>query len=456
VVDEGLDPSVAEAFTASPSADPGLMWTYPEDGVALPRNLPLMDFMWQDDLGLGLYQITFNSSTTHVTAITTTAEWQTSAELWRVITSTNSGDSVSVSLLGAEASLNADGSLASSGTVYSAGEQSFRVSRFDAEGAVYFWSTTDSGLRRAEVEGTSSEEWFTRGNGAADGCVGCHVISADGERLAYTWEAVDDEDGIPFYEGLASIDSEGLPTAITEWEEAQRQTGNFSTIDPSGTWRITDSGGVLSIYDARTGEHLSDIPSDIPLTMPDWSPDGTMLVAITDPNMTDRGGEQPQVLHGGIVILDHLGDAVFDTPRDLIPVDMEGYNNYFPMFSPDSLWIAFNRATGPYYFNEDAALFLISAGGGDAIELVTANQAPGQTNSWPRWGPMPDDDVLWLAFASTRAFGNYPSDPALAQIWITAVDTYTAEDGVDPSYPAFRMVQQDRATSNHTPWWSLF
>jgi hypothetical protein len=41
-------------------------------------------------------------------------------------------------------------------------------------------------------------------------------------------------------------------------------------------------------------------------------------------------------------------------------------------------------------------------------------------------------------------------------VWIAAVDTYVAETGADPSYPAYRMVQQDVATSNHTPWWSLY
>ena len=42
------------------------------------------------------------------------------------------------------------------------------------------------------------------------------------------------------------------------------------------------------------------------------------------------------------------------------------------------------------------------------------------------------------------------------QIWVAAIDLAKAENGEDPSYPAFRMVQQDRSTSNHTPWWSLF
>ena len=37
-----------------------------------------------------------------------------------------------------------------------------------------------------------------------------------------------------------------------------------------------------------------------------------------------------------------------------------------------------------------------------AIRLDAANKDANLTNSWPRWGPLPDDDILWLATSSTR------------------------------------------------------
>ena len=43
-----------------------------------------------------------------------------------------------------------------------------------------------------------------------------------------------------------------------------------------------------------------------------------------------------------------------------------------------------------------------------------------------------------------------------SHVWVTAIDTYIAEDGLDPSYPAYWMVQQEVGTSNHAPWWSLY
>ena len=86
---------------------------------------------------------------------------------------------------------------------------------------------------------------------------------------------------------------------------------------------------------------------------------------------------------------------------------------------------------------------------------MNANKGTNLTNSWPRWGPIPDDDVLWLAFASTRDYGSLSTDGE-AHVWVTAIDTKLAEQGQDPSFPAFWLVQQEVGGGNHAPWWSLY
>ena len=441
-MDAGVSSDMVDAIEATEGTEsPALAFTYPEDGTALPRNLPEMEFMWAFEGDLNVYRVSFTSSTTNVRAYTTTTEWTAPEDLWRVITSTNSGDEVQVDLAGASMA----GSTVQS--MWLADPIGFRVSRFDAEGAVYYWSTTDQGVVRAEVDKVDPQLWFSKDLGNAEGCVGCHVISQDGDRLAFTWARTPDAER--FTTGLASIDAEGAsPEAVVPWED-EANDGAFSTIDPTGTWRITDNGGTLQVYDAADGQYLFDVPADIPLTMPDWSPDGKSLLAVTAadfkyPNNFGRGE---------IVKLPHLGEALFGEPEILVAAQTVD-NQYYPMFSPDSQWVAFNRAKGASYFNEDAALWLVSAAGGDPIELERANLAGSLTNSWPRWAPMPDDDILWLAFASTRSYGNFEVGTGTAQIWVTAIDTYVAEDGVDPSLPSYRLVQQDLETSNHTPWWS--
>jgi WD40-like Beta Propeller Repeat len=445
-LDEGLPTGLSEALdgvTAESVED--LAWTYPEDGVALPRNLPAMTFMWRDDLGAQLYRLSFTSSTTNVSAYTTSTEWDAPSDLWKVITATNSGEDVSVSLEGFTYT-ESGGVVTSVDNLWSAGTQTFRVSRFDVTGAVYYWSTTDLGVIRSEVDVIDPQVIFAFLNDTATSCVGCHVVNPTGDRMAFSW--TDPTTDAEMRVGTASMDGATTPVPMIALETTEPRA-NFSTIDPTGTWRVSDYAGALSIYDARTGEYLSDIPSDIDLTMPDWSPDGTRLVAVTSEDFVGSVG----FTRGEIVVMEHLGDAVFGDPEVLVaaPGDV---NQYYPMFSPDSEWIAFNRAPGTYYYNINAALWMVNAAGGAPIELAAANLEAGLTNSWPRWGPMPDDDILWLAYASTRDYGNNEMDVGHAQIWVTAIDTYVAEKGLDPSYPAYRLVQQDVGTSNHTPFWS--
>jgi len=85
------------------------------------------------------------------------------------------------------------------------------------------------------------------------------------------------------------------------------------------------------------------------------------------------------------------------------------------------------------------------------IRLDAANATGDLTNSWPRWGPLPDDDVLWLAFGSKRSYGSITSGSA--QIWLAGFDPAKAEAGQDPSWPAFWLPGQDPTTANHLPLW---
>jgi len=172
---------------------------------------------------------------------------------------------------------------------------------------------------------------------------------------------------------------------------------------------------------------------------------------------------------GHLVVMEHLGGAEFGDPWTLTEIDIMALD-YYPVFSPDSRWVAYNRTfSRQTNFAEDAALWLVEAvEGATPIELERANWADGITNSWPRWGPVPDDDVFWLAFASNRDYGIHGYEEAAvdcptgqaecehAQIWISGIDTRIAEEGSDPSLPAYRFPQQDWLESNHAPLWSLY
>ena len=126
----------------------------------------------------------------------------------------------------------------------------------------------------------------------------------------------------------------------------------------------------------------------------------------------------------------------------------------FARFSPDGKWIAYNRSTGDAYADLDAEIWLVAADGSADVPLVSANGEGAAQNSYVKWGPLPDDDVLWLAYSSLRT---YPAGMAsgMPQIWVAAVyPEEVATDG-DPSRPPFWLPGQNTTSNNHLPvWWS--
>lgn len=450
VVDENVPDGAEEAFSGTPEdASNDFSWAYPEDGVALPRNLPEFSFMWGDALGCSLYRLTFSSATTNVTIITDHRQYTVPSDVWKVITATNAGKDVTVKLEGVVATVTSSG-VTNVTKHYAASDISFRVNRFDAQGAVYYWSVVNNGIMRSEVDEAEPELWFGRGNGTSEHCIGCHVISPDGQRVAYSWQ-IDGEDH--FRMGLGKIDEDAIPGALIEMDSS-RDAATFSTWSPDGDRVIFAYMGKLSIYDGYTGEYLGQVESDLDLTHPSWSPDGDALVAVS---ATRFFGSDSGFTGGELVVFDIDEAGEFSSePWVLVPAQTgTDINQYYPMYSPDGDWVVFNRSTGSSYFNEDASLWIVDAKGGEAIEMKNANKGENLTNSWARWGPIPDDNVLWVAFASTRNYGSEAQDGD-AHIWVSAIDTSLAEEGQDPSYPAFWLVQQEVGGGNHAAWWSLY
>jgi dipeptidyl aminopeptidase/acylaminoacyl peptidase len=246
--------------------------------------------------------------------------------------------------------------------------------------------------------------------------------------------------------GLAEI-IDGQPEKVIEHASAT-EGGYFTTIDPTGSFVAVAYNGTIDVFDASTATLISTIDYDESITMPDWSPDGSALVAVGAYEVR-LDSAFPK---SGLLVFPHLGEGQFGPGETLVPIEDDTWY-YYPAWSPDGRWVAYNRSQTGTYFSADAALYMISADGGEGIPLANANGVDCNA-SWPRWGPIPDDDVLWLAFSSNRDFGAYPAP--FPQVWITAVNPSLAEEGADPSVPAFRMPQQELARGNHAPWWSAF
>lgn len=423
----------SSAFDAAPTGT--VAWLYPENNVAVPRNVPSLSFMWEEVSGASGYRLSFTTGTTSVTVLTTDTRWTADGEQWVAIAATNAGGEVNVelrALVGSE--------------VYAAESRTLKVNRLDAQGSIYYWSTTDQGVVKVPIGAEEPELFYTPRKGSP-ACVACHVIR--GDRMGVTYG---NTSNTSFTTGITDVSS-GAPAEMT----SMTQPGYYNTMNPDGTRMISASArGVLSLWNAETGEWMQEIDTGgVTLTMPDWSPDGTFITAVQVASMPCDNCISNGVIvmapiddDGNLGPITELWDPVLNWGRE----EFSSPNTYYPSVSPDGEWIAFNYGNGSSYDNETSQLWVISVDGGEPIHLANADLGTDLGNSWPHWGPLPDDNVYWLTFSSKRPYGDQVAD-GRPQIWVASFDPTLAAEGLDPSAPAFWLSNQDDATSNHTTFW---
>lgn len=415
VVAKGGDPSL---FGATPVEHPGL-WTYPQDGVNFPRNTPSISFQWAD-VGASGARLRFRSMVTDLTVYASGTSWTADATTWAQIAGTNAGGSVTAEL-----------ALAVGGEVWADVPLQLNVNRMDGEGTIYYWSTSAAGILKVPYGGSSSDFLTPATTGTS--CLGCHAIRNG--AIAFTYDGGNGPLGVKRMSDQTDILAYG-----------SGYIGNFKTFSPDGRYLLAAANGSLLLFDATTGAYLYEIPTGGTATHPDWSPDGTSVVF----TRTAYHSADWSFTGGAIAVMDYLGDGQFGEPVVLYqPTDP--YIAYYPVWSPDSRWIAFNVSTEDSYDDASAMLYVMDDRGMAPVALNSANLTDGITNSMPKWGPLPDDEVLWLAFSSKRSYGNLTAGNP--QIWVAGFDPTRAAQGVDPSWPAFWLPGQDVAQGNHVPFW---
>jgi hypothetical protein len=235
----------------------------------------------------------------------------------------------------------------------------------------------------------------------------------------------------------------------------------------------------------RTGDKNS-------ASTPAWSHDGTKIVySSNNAPMSGRlatGSSDLYIVPFDPVTLQSAGAA-----GPVKGAASSTVNEYYPAFSPDDKYIAFNAAppAGPMYYNADAEINVVSAAGGTAARLAANDppacmrsedggpaSSPGVTNSWPRWSPeyptCSGVTYYWLIFSSSRLgipfsvtkspqnFQKGTSTENTSQLYLTAL----VDDGSGnlKTYPATYIWNQPISAtaggvtwnqSNHTPAWEV-
>lgn len=413
---------------------------YPSHETMFPINVSRIRHEWSGGTGNGLFQLRFAGPKTTVSVFTTSTNFLPTEEQWDWIAESNRGESVEFTVTALDPGSPNDAWVSAPITLL--------FSRAEVEGAIYYWSTGTKGVMKALVSDAVPQKFYTDPTASdADQCVACHTLSRDGKRLAVGYG------GETLREVTVPDRSVIIPTSGTGMSSA------WTTFSPDGTKLLVAADGTLTLIDSDTGATIGPNAGVVPIptgkvaTHPDWSALGTKVVI----TLGTRGGNK-EVEGGAIAVLGY-DNGTWSGPDILVPSTSTTDNNFFPVWSPDSKWIAFVNAVGTSKDATSATLRLLEVATNRVVTLTRVNGrvnnvdgVTGIGNSMPTWAPSTRPGVFWLAFSSLRAYATVrPQDAKEDQIWIAAIDPTLSPD---PSYAAFWAPFQSIDAGNHRAFWT--
>ncbi len=427
--------------------DPSLAptWVYPNDGVLIPPNLSVLEFQWLPN-GNTLFEIGFAGGGLNLkvytvcNAVANGCAYTPDQATWNLLSTVARSQTAQITIRGT-----------SGGNVGTSATLKLSFADEDMGGGLYYWAAGPGGVYRYDfgLRGQTAEPFYTPIQAGAI-CVGCHALAKNGSRIVVGLN-------IP---GPAAIQVLDVAThKLAPFPDAS----NFNALTSDGSRLITTEAGGLTLRDAATGTMLSANPAVPNADMPDVAFDDSAVVFARDlmvppilPALATLS-----VTNGGIFTTPLLAKG-FGAVKMIVPNDPNG-NNYYPSYSPDGKFIAYNHAAGAgatSYDNTVAHVMMVSAAGGPAVDQAAINANEG--NSWPKWAPFSHhfqgNQVFWLTFSSRRPIGlrntATPNNPPNAQIWMVALDVNKLAQNVDASYPAFWLPFQEPSTGNHIAQWA--
>lgn len=440
IVLPGAEQLPSQFAAAGVPTDGGPTVLYPEDGTLMPLNVLPAVFQWTGGAGSSYrFTLTTPSRAHHVYA--TDWKWQPEQAFWDRLILESRGEPVRLEV--AELS---------GGTVSVGPAVSLMFSAQAVGGAVYYWAPSAGGIVRLPVDEVEPEPFLTPGTLP---CVGCHALSPDGSRLAYTIAA-----GPP---NLGTLGVMGTDENREQFIDPQAGMQIFyPSFSPDNVHLAGTRGANVVVLNTDTGSVTETLPSPegTSATHPAWSPRGNEIVfAAGSPGQDFTLG----AANAGLARVQRGPDGEWREPTWLVENGDAGgapENLFYPAFSPDSRWVVFNRATTAVAAGgspHGSQIWVVPSFGGDAVAMTNANGPDGTTNSWPKWAPSGDDGTLWVAFTSSRPYGRIGAGGTEAgQIWIAGIRPNAVAPGEDPSFSAYWMPGQNPGDSNHVAYWTEY
>lgn len=450
IVDPDVPPTTPGMFdTATEDASLAPVIAYPLDRILVPPNLGQFDVHWRQATA-NVFELRMSNRYLDIKRYTNGDDpnqpyWTVfQPAQWYPIAS--SREQLTLAVAGMNA---ADPT--KKGT---AAAQRVDVTNEDAQGGIYYWSTSGQpGIWRYDVGKPEipPSEYFPPGmQPGGTGCMGCHSLSRDGTKLALTI------DGAGGRGTVVSVADRNLLVPV----DGNAMYWNFAVFNATATKLVTIQNGEMYLRGTDGTQLAGPLPSATggAATHPEISADNKRLV-----NVEFTGG-QDYYAYGGSIVIRSYDDATgtFGAPTVLVAADTTtGFGNYYPSFSPDGEWIVFTRTASLSYDDGTAQTWVVKSDGSQPpVQLSIANLGDNLTNSWARWVPFaqtfgPNNQKLfYLTFSSKREFGVRIPFQGRPQIWMTPFFPEKATAGQDPSGPTFRVPFQDVETSNHIAQWT--
>lgn len=449
---------------------------YPPADAIVPANFENLRLQWHAPAELDWFEVRIDSEHARLRYYTSAHDWLDEAQTSRYLAPSHPGDSVTIQVR-ALSSKVADRLVQSAPIALHVAENSLL-------GPVYYASTTARGLKRSELSAASAFRVLPAPSEQDPmACASCHAISRTGDRVAVSTK----EQKLAVYTlpdltplawvppplampappammpgmpapGMPAADKgmmmpAAMPPMAAMPPKPPPQDYGWGTFNPDGTRLAYAAKGKLHVIDTQTGAEAKKVmlPKDVSVTHPDWSPDGRWIAVTYTATKPPKGDKL--VRGSDIALMRVLEDGSLEEPR--VRVQSVGVDDtlVYPAFSPDSRFIAFARATGSSKDSSSVQLYVVPADG-SAKEVALERAGGNSASTMPTWAPASESGPAFLAFSSTRDYGDVLAGARRDQLWLTAIDRAALERGEDPSSPAVWLPFQDASESNHRAIWS--
>ena len=447
-------PSDGPTQFGGPATGSAATMVYPADGVLVPPNLSELELQFNPPAGATLYEVGLQGPAldmkiyTPCVTLGSGCGYLPDETTWKLLSEASASTTVDLTLRSTSGAGKPVGAIA---------PQKLSFADANVDGGLYYWAAASGSIMRYDfgLRGQKAEKWYTAAMAGAT-CVGCHVLSRDGTRVAVGLN-------VP---GPAELRTLDVATRKTLYDSGGIGAGgppmggsNFEAVSFDGTKALVNAGNDLALIDVANGMSIA-APALTNADMPDWSPDSSTVVFA-------RGSGCPPIIGCGStpgvsaasLLLSKVNGTTFAAATPLVTASGSD-NNYYPSFSPDGVYVAFNRSGMQSYDAPDARVMVVPTAGGAAIDLAV-NATVG--NSWPKFAPLAahfqGDTIYWLTFASRRDYGlrlqqsGKMQKDQIAQLWMVAVSPKRLMAG-DRGYPAFWLPFQDMSTGNHIAQWT--